>query len=110
METIRRGEPIFGGSAYPIPTVLLEGKKKGILTLFSEKGKRNEPLSEDSKILNKHLSKVRSRVEHVFADIQSFGGKGIRCRELARAELQMFLRNFVYSVRRFVFLSRASHA
>ncbi|WP_081099929.1 IS5 family transposase, partial [Leptospira weilii] len=73
METMRRGECIFGDSAYPIPTVLFEGKKKGILTLFSEKGKRNQSLSEDSKILNKHLSKVRSRVEHVFADIQSFG-------------------------------------
>ncbi|UOG62187.1 transposase [Leptospira noguchii] len=31
-------------------------------------------------MLNKHLSKVRSRVEHVFADIKSFGGKSIRCR------------------------------
>ncbi|WP_332307719.1 transposase [Leptospira weilii] len=71
---------------------------------------RNQSLSEDSKILNKHLSKVRSRVEHVFADIQSFGGKRIRCRGLARAQLQMFLSNFVYNVRRFVFLSGASYA
>ncbi|WP_332307587.1 transposase [Leptospira noguchii] len=82
MEFMRRGEPIFGDSAYPIPTVLLEGKQKGLLTLFCEKGKRNQPLSNDSKILNKHLSKVRSRVEHVFADIKSFGGKSIRCRGL----------------------------
>ncbi|EMN00245.1 transposase, partial [Leptospira noguchii] len=75
-----------------------------------EKGKRNQPLSEDSKILNKHLSKVRSRVEHIFADIKSFGGKRIRCRGLARAELQIFLSNFVYNTRRFIFLSGASHA
>ncbi|WP_081099855.1 transposase [Leptospira noguchii] len=68
---------------------------------FCEKEKRNQPLSNDSKILNKHLSKVRSRVEHVFADIKSFGGKSILCRGLARAELQMFLSNFVYNVRRF---------
>nr|WP_242602900.1 transposase [Leptospira noguchii] len=52
-------------------------------------------------MLNKHLSKVRSRVEHVFADIKSFGGKSILCRGLARAELKMFLSNFVYNVRRF---------
>ncbi|EMM99970.1 transposase, IS4-like family protein [Leptospira noguchii str. 2007001578] len=39
IETMRKGELIFGDSAYPIPTVLLEGKKKGILTLFCEKGK-----------------------------------------------------------------------
>ncbi|EMN00749.1 IS5 family transposase [Leptospira noguchii] len=110
IETMRKGELIFGDSAYPIPTVLLEGKKKGILTLFCEKGKRNQPLSEDSKILNKHLSKVRSRVEHIFADIKSFGGKRIRCRGLARAELQIFLSNFVYNTRRFIFLSGASHA
>ncbi len=110
MEFMRRGEPIFGDSAYPIPTVLLEGKQKGLLTLFCEKGKRNQPFSNDSKILNKHLSKVRSRVEHVFADIKSFGGKSIRCRGLARAELQMFLSNFVYNVRRFAFLSGANYA
>ncbi|WP_431844559.1 transposase [Leptospira noguchii] len=110
MEFMRRGEPIFGDSAYPIPTVLLEGKQKGLLTLFCEKGKRNQPFSNDSKILNKHLSKVRSRVEHVFADIKSFGGKSIRCRGLARAELQMFLSNFVYNVRRFAFLSGVNYA
>ncbi|EKR74743.1 hypothetical protein LEP1GSC041_3410 [Leptospira noguchii str. 2006001870] len=39
MEFMRRDEPIFGDSAYPIPTVLLEGKQKGLLTLFCEKGK-----------------------------------------------------------------------
>nr|WP_235595739.1 transposase [Leptospira weilii] len=42
--------------------------------------------------------------------MQSFGGKRIRCRGLARAQLQMFLSNFVYNVRRFVFLSGASYA
>ncbi|WP_235595686.1 hypothetical protein [Leptospira weilii] len=42
--------------------------------------------------------------------MQSFGGKRIRCRGLARAQLQMLLSNFVYNVRRFVFLSGASYA
>ncbi|EPE84239.1 hypothetical protein LEP1GSC021_3611, partial [Leptospira noguchii str. 1993005606] len=33
--------------------------------------------------------------------------KRIRCRGLARAELQIFLSNFVYNTRRFIFLSGA---
>ncbi|EMN02212.1 transposase, IS4-like family protein [Leptospira noguchii str. 2007001578] len=40
IETMRKGELIFGDSAYPIPTVLLEGRRK-VFSLFSvrkEKG------------------------------------------------------------------------
>ncbi|EMJ94313.1 hypothetical protein [Leptospira alstonii] len=59
METIRRDEPIFGDSSYPIPTVLLEGKQKGLTVLFCVKGKRNQPLSEDLKFINKHLQRVQ---------------------------------------------------
>jgi transposase len=38
------------------------------------KGKRSNPLTDEQKNQNKEISKVRSRVEPIFADIKSFDG------------------------------------
>ena len=55
---------------------------------------------------NGRKSKIRARVEHVFADQKSRMGLFIRTVGLARARLKIGLANLTYNIRRLVFLER----
>ena len=53
---------------------------------------------------NRKKSKVRSRVEHVFAYIEAMHGGVIRCIGRLRAAAKIGLLNLVYNMRRFAYL------
>jgi IS5 family transposase len=66
--------------------------------------KLREKLSAEQKESNRNISRIRSRVEHVFGDMKSFGGNFIRSVGFKRAELSIFLSIFIYNLRRFTYL------
>jgi IS5 family transposase len=71
------------------------------------KGKRDKPLSEFKQKVNKGLSKIRAKVEHVFGNqMMVMGGKLMRCIGIARAKTVIGLSNLVYNMNRFMFLNR----
>jgi IS5 family transposase len=80
---------------------------KHIKNRIHEKGYRNYPLTKTQKRNNTAKSKIRARVEHVFASMWHFGGKTIRTIGIARAELQIGLLNFAYNLTRYTYLMGA---
>ena len=80
---------------------------KHVLNRIHEKGYRNRPLTKTQKRNNTAKSRIRARVEHVFATMQQFGGKTLRTIGMARAEIQIGLMNITYNLTRYTYLMGA---
>src|SRR5215469_13858681 len=80
---------------------------KHIKNRIHEKGYRNRPLTKTQIRNNTAKSRIRARVEHVFAAMQQFGGKMIRTIGIARAGLQIGLLNLAYNLKRYAYLMEA---
>jgi IS5 family transposase len=72
------------------------------------KGSRNASLTEIQQKQNRKKSRVRARVEHVFAQIEAMYRGLIRCIGRLRAAAKIGLLNLVYNMKRFAYLE--SHA
>ena len=64
-------------------------------------------MTKTQKRNNTAKSRIRARVEHVFATIQQFGGKTLRTIGKARAEIQIELMNMAYNLMRYSYLMGA---
>lgn len=102
---IPEGSALKADSAYVGPDVEVAAAVRRLTLDVCRKAARNRPLTEEDKAYNRTVSKTRARVEHVFADIRSFGGDFVRTVGMARAEVHVFLVSFTYNLRRFRFLS-----
>lgn len=99
---------VYADSAYSS-----EGREKRLDYLWyrnrmCRKGSRKGPLTEFQQGQNRKKSKVRARVEHVFAQIEIMYGGILRCIGRLRADTKIGLLNLVYNMKRFVYLE--SHA
>jgi IS5 family transposase len=99
----KKDRRLYGDSAYTGEEVQKCIPKK-ILNRIHEKGYRNRPLTETQKRNNTAKSRIRARVEHVFAAMRHFGGKTIRAIGIARAEIQIGLLNLTYNLTRYAYL------
>ena len=96
--------PIYADRAYDcskINEILVDKKMKNKILKKKRKGK---VLSQIQKNINRTLSKVRARVEHVYGDMEKFGGDFVRTIGIERTELRIGLINLVYNFRRSAFL------
>ena len=85
------------------------GKKlpKHVRNEVCEKGYRNKPLTDEQKENNRRKSKIRCRIEHVFAYMtMSMHGLSVRSIGIERAAFNIGLTNLVYNLCRYSFLSR----
>ena len=97
---------IYGDSAYTgkeVQSCIPESTKNRI----HEKGYKNRPLTKTQKRSNTAKSRIRVRVEHVFAAINHFGGICIRTIGGKRAEFQIGFMNLAYNMTRYVYLMEA---
>jgi Transposase DDE domain./Transposase domain (DUF772). len=70
--------------------------------LICEKGTRGHPLTEKQKAINREISRVRARVEHVFGRMHgSMGGIVLRCIGLMRARCSVCMKNLAYNILQF---------
>ena len=99
----KKDKRFYGDSAYTGEEVQKCIPKK-ILNRIHEKGYRNRPLTKTQIRNNTAKSRIRARVEHVFATMTQFGGKTIRTIGIARARLQIGLLNLTYNIKRYVYL------
>jgi IS5 family transposase len=97
-----RKRPAYADSAYRSEE--REGRlaELGVESQIHEKGTRAAPLTEEQKAGNREKSKVRARVEHVFAAQAAMGGHLVRGIGLKRAEVKAGLLNLAYNMRRLV--------
>jgi IS5 family transposase len=105
---IKDGDKVlFADSAYtgqPIEKVLEERNVKGEIC---EKGTRGHPLTEEQRTLNTCKSRIRSRVEHVFAQMRgSMKALYQRCIGFERNKAGLQLTNLVYNMMRFEQIKR----
>ena len=72
---------------------------------------RKRSLSEAQVNANHNRSKIRARVEHVFAAQQTaLGGRIVRTSGIVRARAKLDLQNLAYNIRRLVTLKRIAAA
>jgi IS5 family transposase len=107
-----QGQPFYADSAYRSEAIEQSLKKKNIESQIHEKGYRNNPLTKKQQQRNRKKSKVRARVEHIFAFMEnSMHGVYLYCRSLVRAKAAIGLMNITYNLFRLtqlkVCLSRA---
>lgn len=87
-----------------------ELKARGYRSHIHHKGARGHPLSGAKQAVNTRRSKVRARVEHVFGRQTQMGGKLVRSIGIVRARANIGMKNLVYNLQRFVFLSQPAPA
>lgn len=107
-ELINEGDHVlFADSAYsgePLAAVLAA---KNVQPRINEKGTRGHPLSDEQKAGNREKSRIRSRVEHVFAHMRgSMKALYQRCIGLKRNAACLSLTSLVYNMLRFEQIKR----
>lgn len=78
-------------------------QEHGYRSHIQRQGQANKPLSERQKGANHKRSKIRIRVEHVFAQ-QSWNGRTVRSIGLERAAFRIGMMNLVYNLQRLAWL------
>jgi len=94
---------LYGDSAYTGEEVQ-NCIPETVANRIHEKGYRNRPLTKTQERNNATKSRIRARVEHVFARMNHFGGIIIRTIGIRRAEFQIGLLNLTYNIARYVYL------
>ena len=96
------GVPIFADSAYTGYEQEKVIENAGTVNKVCSKGYRNNPLTSEQKQDNRKISKIRSRVEHVFGFMeQSMQGLYIRSIGIVRATGIIGLINLTYNIFRY---------
>ena len=97
------GSVVWADSAYRGRMLESMLKEAGYESRIQEKGSRQHPLSEVVKERNREWARKRSRVEHVFGQMEmSMGGKLTRCIGLGRVKAWWCLRDLVFNFLRFI--------
>jgi IS5 family transposase len=101
----KKDKRIYGDSAYTGEEVQSVIPKR-IKNRIHEKGYRNRPLTKVQKRNNRMKSKIRARVEHVFAAMtKDMGGLIVRSIGIARATINIGIMNLVYNMRRYTYIA-----
>lgn len=82
----------------------------GFVSQVHRKKPKGRPMPRRASIANGGKSKIRSHVEHVFAEQKSRMGLVIRTIGIARATLKIGMANIVYNVKRLICLEKAAMA
>ena len=85
-------------------------EKNGFVSRVHRKKPKGRPMSETTRRANGLKSKVRSRVEHVFAVQKHRMDLFIRTIGIARAKTKIGMANLVYNMKRLLFLQRTAAA
>jgi IS5 family transposase len=96
---------VWADSAYRSEEREKQLEEAEVKSQINEKAKRNKPLTEQQKKSNKDKSKVRSRVEHCYAQIKTHDGfNRTRYYGMKANRCDAFLHAIAYNFRRGVFL------
>ena len=85
-------------------------EKNGFVSRIHRKKPKGKPMREVTRRANSLKSKVRARVEHVFAEQKSRMSLFIRTIGMARATTKIGLANLAYNMKRLIFLKQSATA
>jgi IS5 family transposase len=101
-------DKVYADSAYYSEQLRLFMASKGLESKVCSKGVRNKELNEEEKKQNRDRSKIRCRVEHIFAAMyQKAHDRVLRGIGIVRAKTKIGLRNLAYNMTRYCYLSEA---
>ena len=80
--------------------------ENGFVSRVHRKKPKGKPMPERTRIANGRKSKIRSRVEHVFAEQKYRMGLMVRTIGIARATVKIGMVNIVYNIKRLICLKR----
>ena len=99
---------LYADSAYRSAQIEQTLQKRRVRSRIHEKAHRNRPLTKAQMKSNRAKSRIRARVEHVFAQItKSMNGFCIHCIGILRARSIIGLINLAYNILRSAYLQRA---
>jgi IS5 family transposase len=108
IETTDADTELHAGSAYRSAQIESSLEKRGVRSKIHEKANRNQPLTKAQVRSNRGKSRIRARVEHVFAHItNSMNGFRIRSIGMMRARSNIGLINLAYNIVGSVYLQGA---
>ena len=84
--------------------------KNGFVSHIHRKKPKGRAMHETMRRANNAKSKIRSRVEHVFAEQKDRMGLFIRTIGIARATTKIGMANLVYNIKRLIFLRKIAIA
>ena len=84
--------------------------KNGFVSRIHRKKPKGRPMPANVRRANAAKSKVRSRIEHIFAVLKGRMGLFIRTIGIARARAKIGLANLVYNMKRLIFLRKVAMA
>ena len=95
-----KGQDLFLDAGYESKEDVV--KRKGMNPIISEKGHRNNPLTDEQKKNNRVKSKDRCRIEHIFGFIEgAMNGSFVLSIGMMRAKAANALTNLVYNIFRY---------
>jgi IS5 family transposase len=97
---------VWADTAYRSATNETFMEKNGFVSRVHRKKPKGKPMPDAVRRANAEKSKVRARVEHVFAEQKDRMGLFIRTIGAARAKVKIGMANLVYNFKRLVFLRR----
>ena len=110
LDRTNTGSSVWADTAYRSAANETFMEKNGFVSRVHRKKPRGKPMSDSVRRANAKKSKVRSRVEHVFAEQKHRMGLFIRTIGIARAKVKIGMANLVYNFKRLVFLQRMAAA
>ena len=111
LNTANTSQDVYADSAYRSAETEAKLDARGFNSRIHRRASRNHPLSDAQAQANRKKSKVRARIEHVFAAQENApGGRIIRTIGAVRARAKIGLQNLIYNMRRLVILERTATA
>lgn len=109
LDTTNTASDVWADSAYRSAETEALLAERGFKSRIHRKGNRKQTLSTREEQGNKTRSRVRARVEHVFATfVTAMGGKIVRTIGIARARAKIGMTNLAYNMKRYVWLQQAA--
>lgn len=110
LDTSNTSKSVWGDTAYRSAANETFMEKNGFVSRVHRKKPKGRPMPEATRRANNLKSKVRSRVEHVFAEQKSRMGLFVRTIGIARATTRIGLANITYNMKRLIHLERIAAA
>jgi IS5 family transposase len=101
---------VWADTAYRSAVNEADLEKNGFVSRIHRKKPKGRPMAETTRRANALKSKVRSRVEHVFAAQKDRMDLFVRTIGIARATTKIGMANLVYNIKRLLFLRRMAEA
>lgn len=110
LDATNTAKTVFADTAYRSAANETFMAKHGFVSRIHRKKPKGRPMPEAMRRANNAKSKVRSRIEHVFAEQKARMALFVRTVGIARATTKIGMANLVYNIKRLIFQKRRAVA